>query len=117
MRPRSGGRTRPELGARTAMSTAGPGTRSTLPGNRPGNPFKALATPRAIASEGHQMTATSRIAGRLLKLRPAATHRVTVERSIAVPMRDGVTLVTDRYVPAGAPAPIVLIRSPYGRGG
>src|SRR5688500_1050262 len=44
--------------------------------------------------------------------------RVRVERDLPVPMRDGVTLLADRYVPVGAEhAPVVLIRSPYGRRG
>ncbi|MEU4540521.1 CocE/NonD family hydrolase [Streptosporangium sp. NPDC023825] len=47
-----------------------------------------------------------------------AVHRVTVERDLPVPMPDGVTLLADRYVPAGAVRPpTILIRSPYGRRG
>ncbi|WP_217644611.1 CocE/NonD family hydrolase [Geodermatophilus amargosae] len=43
----------------------------------------------------------------------------TVERDVAVPMPDGVTLLGDHYRPAGAggPQPVVLIRLPYGRAG
>ncbi|BBZ44956.1 CocE/NonD family hydrolase [Mycobacterium parmense] len=53
--------------------------------------------------------------GRVLGLRPATTN-YTVER-VAVPMRDGVQLVADHYVPeTSSPAGTVLIRSPYGRG-
>ncbi|GAA4508129.1 MULTISPECIES: CocE/NonD family hydrolase [Nonomuraea] len=45
-------------------------------------------------------------------------RRVRVHRDIPVRMPDGVTLLADRYVPAGAErAPVVLIRSPYGRRG
>ncbi|MGS2646519.1 CocE/NonD family hydrolase [Streptosporangium sp. LJ11] len=47
-----------------------------------------------------------------------AVHRVTVERDLPVPMPDGVTLLADRYAPAGAVRPpTILIRSPYGRRG
>lgn len=42
-----------------------------------------------------------------------------VERDLAVPMPDGVSLVGDHYRPAGAegPLPVVLIRLPYGKRG
>lgn len=41
-----------------------------------------------------------------------------VERSLPVPMRDGVHLLADHYVPdTGTPAGTVLLRSPYGRDG
>src|SRR5262249_10296236 len=53
---------------------------------------------------------------RLAKL-PAATHELaTVERSVPIPMDDGVSLLAHLYHPTSAgPAPSVLIRSPYGR--
>src|SRR5438128_340642 len=39
-----------------------------------------------------------------------------VERGVAVPMRDGVKLVADVYLPAGrGPWPAILIRTPYNR--
>ena len=43
----------------------------------------------------------------------------TVERDVAVPMPDGVTLLGDHYRPSGAagPLPVVLVRLPYGRAG
>ena len=48
---------------------------------------------------------------------PAPACGVAVERGLAVPAGDGVTLVTDHYIPlAGEPAPTLLVRSPYGRG-
>jgi putative CocE/NonD family hydrolase len=48
---------------------------------------------------------------------PAVRCRVAVERGLTVPAGDGVTLVTDHYVPlADGPAPTLLVRSPYGRG-
>jgi putative CocE/NonD family hydrolase len=47
--------------------------------------------------------------------RPPAKHRVRLERSVMVPMRDGVRLATDVYLPVGAGdrLPVVLIRTPY----
>ncbi|MDQ2874983.1 MAG: CocE/NonD family hydrolase [Actinomycetota bacterium] len=40
----------------------------------------------------------------------------TVEKDIMVPMRDGVRLATDAWVPAGgAPAPALLVRLPYSK--
>ncbi len=43
--------------------------------------------------------------------------RVTVERAVPIPMRDGVTLTADIYRPKGvdAPLPVLLMRLPYGR--
>ncbi|MEV0702782.1 CocE/NonD family hydrolase [Saccharopolyspora sp. NPDC050389] len=47
---------------------------------------------------------------------PPARARVRVQRDIAVPMSDGVRLMADRYYPVGDErAPLVFIRSPYGR--
>ncbi|WP_188193465.1 CocE/NonD family hydrolase [Nonomuraea sp. SYSU D8015] len=45
-------------------------------------------------------------------------RRVRLERDLPVPMLDGVTLLADHYAPPGGrPAPVVLMRSPYGRRG
>ena len=64
------------------------------------------------------MTILSRLISRLLKLPPAATHDVVVERNRQVPMRDGTLLLADHYVPRHTPrAPAILVRSPYGRAG
>jgi uncharacterized protein len=52
--------------------------------------------------------------GRALRL-PAPTAGYTVSR-VAIPMRDGVELVADHYVPAGEPVGTLLLRGPYGRG-
>ena len=43
----------------------------------------------------------------------------TLQRDVRVPMPDGVVLLGDQYRPAdrSGPAPVVLIRSPYGRAG
>jgi uncharacterized protein len=49
-----------------------------------------------------------------------ATYRVEVRRKLVVPMRDGVPLIGDLYLPvrpAGTTEPTVVIRSPYGRRG
>lgn len=54
---------------------------------------------------------------RAYKLAPP-TNRVRRHRDIAVPMDDGVTLATDHFEPLGkAPAPTILLRTPYGRRG
>jgi hypothetical protein len=55
---------------------------------------------------------------RMLGLPPATTPEVTVHADLPVPMRDGVVLRADRYVPVGRErAPVVVVRSPYGRKG
>jgi hypothetical protein len=62
------------------------------------------------------MTVLSRFLGNAMKLPPAQSHAVKVERNLAIPMPDGVVLLADRFIPAGgANAPLVLVRSPYGR--
>jgi uncharacterized protein len=64
-----------------------------------------------------KMTVTSRFLGQMLKLPPAQSHAIKIERDLKIPMKDGVVLLADRYVPAGTDQrpPLVLIRSPYGR--
>jgi uncharacterized protein len=63
---------------------------------------------------------------RQLKLGPRR-NKITVERAVRIPMRDGTILLADHYapVPAGPltggpspaePGPTVLMRCPYGRG-
>ena len=57
-----------------------------------------------------------RVVSRILRL-PSAVNRYKVIRGERIPMRDGVDLLADRFVPTVAnDAPTVLIRSPYGRG-
>lgn len=52
---------------------------------------------------------------RLLGLSPPR-YAVAVERKVAIPMPDGVTLMADHYAPrAPGRFPTVLMRSPYGR--
>src|ERR1700722_16944370 len=53
---------------------------------------------------------------RSLKLGPRR-NKITVERDLAIPMRDGTILLADHYAPVGTgPRPTVLMRCPYGRG-
>ncbi len=49
--------------------------------------------------------------------RPAARYGVRVERSVMLPMRDGVRLSTDLYFPEGAgeKLPVIMIRTPYNK--
>ena len=51
--------------------------------------------------------------------RPVGKYQVTVERSVMVPMRDGVRLATDIYRPTGTTGvlPAVLMRTPYNKAG
>lgn len=48
---------------------------------------------------------------------PVPKYAVELDKSVMVPMRDGVKLSTDIYRPSGAgePLPVVLIRTPYNK--
>ncbi|WP_207936189.1 CocE/NonD family hydrolase [Actinomadura sp. KC216] len=49
---------------------------------------------------------------------PRGLAPYTVQRDLPVTMPDGVTLLTDRYVPSGVERPpTILVRTPYGRRG
>lgn len=62
------------------------------------------------------MSLGSQLLARLAHLPPARLRAVVVERDLRATMSDGVILLADRYYPRGDPhAPIVLLRSPYGR--
>ena len=63
------------------------------------------------------MTVWSRMAARLVKLSPARTSDISVERDLAAKMPDGTTLLADRWfaTEASEGQPTVLIRTPYGR--
>jgi len=64
------------------------------------------------------VTLVSRILGSLAKLPPATTTPVSVERDLRSIMTDGVVLLADRWRPVGTDerqAPVILIRTPYGR--
>ena len=62
------------------------------------------------------MSIISRLARWILKLPPAETYDLVLERDIKVPMPDGINLLADRYYPRkGGKYPLILVRSPYGR--
>ena len=64
------------------------------------------------------MTLLSEIAGRTMGLPAPLTRAVDVEHDLAAVMDDGVVLLADRYAPRAAGlAPVVLVRTPYGRRG
>ena len=64
------------------------------------------------------MSLISRFMGWYLKLPPAETYAVEVERDLPVPMPDGAVLLADHYYPPkGGKRPTILVRSPYGRAG
>jgi predicted acyl esterase len=48
---------------------------------------------------------------------PEPKYKVRVERSVMIPMRDGVRLSTDLYFPVGAgeKLPVIVIRTPYNK--
>jgi len=59
-----------------------------------------------------------RLVDRVLGLPAAEVPKPVVTKDMAIPMPDGVKLLADRYRPPGdEPLPVVLIRTPYGRGG
>jgi putative CocE/NonD family hydrolase len=61
-------------------------------------------------------TVLRRISGILLRL-PKPTSGVTVQRNVAIPLRDGTTTFAHIFSPAtGVAHHTVLMRSPYGRG-
>ena len=63
------------------------------------------------------MTVASRLYGQLLKAGPAVTRDVDVRRDVVVRAPDGTGLLTDVYLARPArPLPVILMRSPYGRG-
>ncbi len=61
------------------------------------------------------MSVLSRILAKMMKLPPAQSHAIKIERDLKVPMPDGVVLLADRYIPASGEGPLVMIRCPYGR--
>ncbi len=62
------------------------------------------------------MTLKSRLFARLLKLPPADTHDVLIDRDLQVQAPDGVVLLADRHYPrGGSKLPTILVRSPYRR--
>src|SRR5439155_7240795 len=79
--------------------------------------FRSLAL-LALVSSGPSLTAQISPAGAPYPP-PRGPHQVVVERSIMVPMRDGVRLATDLYRPADltGPLPTILMRTPYNKAG
>jgi putative CocE/NonD family hydrolase len=68
-----------------------------------------------VASRVQQFT--GRVLGKLLRL-PPHTSAYRVQREIRIPMRDGVDLIADHYIPlTNDPMGTLLVRGPYGRGG
>ena len=54
---------------------------------------------------------------RVFGVRPRRPHAVRVQRDLVIPAGDGVPLLANRFFPADIDrSPIVLLRSPYGRG-
>lgn len=49
--------------------------------------------------------------------RPPAKYKVRLEKSVMIPMRDGVNLSTDIYFPenAGETLPVIVVRTPYNK--
>ena len=70
--------------------------------------FGFLIIPGGIAAsaEGQQVTQTP--GATLVQARPGV-------QTYMVPMRDGIKLATDVYGAGAAPAPVILVRTPYGR--
>jgi putative CocE/NonD family hydrolase len=59
-----------------------------------------------------------RVVDVIARLPPPRTRAISVRRDIEIPMADGVILLADRYrAQDDGTQPIVLMRSPYGRGG
>lgn len=64
------------------------------------------------------MTLFSRLIGRYLNLPPVLTRKITVEEDLKVISMDGIELLTDHYIPENLDkAPVILVRTPYGRKG
>jgi putative CocE/NonD family hydrolase len=74
--------------------------------------------PAAEVTQGGPLPRHVRLLVRMARRQlPAPVCGVSVERGIAVPASDGITLLTDHYRPlAAAPHPTLLVRTPYGRG-
>ena len=63
------------------------------------------------------MTLATRAAALLGRIPPAQTRDIKVRRDVPVTMPDGISLLTDRYWPrGGGSGPVIVMRSPYGRG-
>jgi predicted acyl esterase len=57
------------------------------------------------------------VLSRVFGVRPLRAHAVRVQRDLVIPASDGVPLLANRFYPADIDrSPLVLLRSPYGRG-
>ena len=64
------------------------------------------------------MSLISRVLGRVMRMTPAETYAIHVDKDLKVPMPDGVMLLADHYYPRQLQGlPTILVRSPYGRAG
>lgn len=64
------------------------------------------------------MSVLTRAVAALTKVPPARTRKVAVDRDLHAVMPDGAVLLADRWYPVDLPdAPVILMRSPYGRAG
>ena len=64
------------------------------------------------------MSLVSHLLERVARLPPPQTRVISIRRDLEIPMPDGVTLRADRYrARHGGTQPVILMRSPYGRGG
>lgn len=80
-------------------------------------PFLTPRMERLLFENKLSQSAVRAILTQILDL-PTGPLKVTVTRGLRVPMRDGVTLVADHWIPVGVEVgPAVLVRTPYGRGG
>jgi putative CocE/NonD family hydrolase len=60
------------------------------------------------------MSIMSRLMARVAKLPPAETYDIGVEKDLAIPMPDGVSLLADHYYPRNiGPRPTIMTRSVY----
>jgi putative CocE/NonD family hydrolase len=64
------------------------------------------------------VTIASRAFAAMLKIAPASTSAITVQRDVPIPAPDNARLLTDVYLARPTrPLPVILLRSPYGRRG
>jgi putative CocE/NonD family hydrolase len=64
------------------------------------------------------MSLVSHLLERVAHLPPPQTRAISIRRDLEIPMPDGITLLADRYrARHDGTQPVILMRSPYGRGG
>ncbi|MEP6492077.1 MAG: CocE/NonD family hydrolase [bacterium] len=81
--------------------------------------ISAIAHRTLLATFSFAATISAQVAAGAPFPRPVGTHEVVIERSVMVPMRDGVRLATDLYRPRDitGPLPTILMRTPYNKAG